>query len=182
MKGDFDHALADYNDVLSLSPSFARAYNNRGIVYAHRCELEKALTGYNQALKLDPKYMEAYFNRGCTWFEKGELDKAIADYDQVLSGSRDSGAVRHNRSNAWKDKGRYDKGIADYTQVLRINPDDVPTRNSLAWLQATCPDKKYPYGKNAVENARRAVQLDAGKRWQCLGTLAAAYAECGDFN
>lgn len=28
---------------------------------------------------------------------------------------------------------------------------------------------------------RKAYQLDGGKHWNCLGTLAAAYAESGDF-
>ena len=32
----------------------------------------------------------------------------------------------------------------------------------------------------AVENASKACQSDAG-HWYCIGTLAAAYAECGDF-
>ena len=46
---------------------------------------------------------------------------------------------------------------------------------------ATCPDDKYRDGKKAVENASKAYQLDDGKHWHCLGTLAAAYAESGDF-
>ena len=33
----------------------------------------------------------------------------------------------------------------------------------------------------AVENAIKAYRMDGGKHWDCLGTLAAAYAECGDF-
>ena len=43
------------------------------------------------------------------------------------------------------------------------------------------PDKKYRDGKKAFENANKAYQLDGGKSWGYIDTLAAAYAECSDF-
>ena len=46
----------------------------------------------------------------------------------------------------------------------------------------TCPDEKYRDGTKAVEVAQKAYQLDGGKHWLCIGTLAAAYAESGDFD
>ncbi len=48
-------------------------------------------------------------------------------------------------------------------------------------MLATCPDEKYRDGKKAVENAQKACELDGGKRWESLDSLAAAYAESGDF-
>ena len=78
-------------------------------------------------------------------------------------------------------KDAYDKSIADFHQALTINCKDVEARNGLAWLLATCPDKKVRDGKKAVENAIKAYQLTEGKNWACLDTLAAAYAESGDF-
>jgi len=48
-------------------------------------------------------------------------------------------------------------------------------------LQATCPDQRYRDGKNAVLKATQAYQLTDGKSWGHLDTLAAAYAESGDF-
>ena len=45
---------------------------------------------------------------------------------------------------------------------------------------ATCPDASLRDGKKAVEMSQKACQLE-GEKWFCLGTLAAAYAEAGDF-
>ena len=36
-------------------------------------------------------------------------------------------------------------------------------------------------GKRAFENASKAYQLSGGKKWYCIDTLAAAYAEKRDF-
>ena len=51
----------------------------------------------------------------------------------------------------------------------------------LAWFQATCLDQRYRDGKKALANALHAVELSGGKRSPSADTLAAAYAECGDF-
>ena len=51
-----------------------------------------------------------------------------------------------------------------------------------AFFRATCPVAKYRDGKKAVEMAKLAIEK-AGKDadWEYPATLAAAYAEVGDF-
>jgi hypothetical protein len=54
--------------------------------------------------------------------------------------------------------------------------------NNLAWLLATCPDGQHRDGKRAVELASKACELTDWKVPTCIGTLAAAYAEAGQFD
>ena len=77
--------------------------------------------------------------------------------------------------------GAYDKALADYKQAIRINPNCACAYEYFARLQATCPDKRYRDGRTAVENATKAKDLGGGKYWGELDTLAAAYAESGNF-
>ncbi len=53
--------------------------------------------------------------------------------------------------------------------------------NELAWLLATCPDDKYRDAKRSVELATKACELTGWRQWNNLDTLAAAYAETGNF-
>jgi hypothetical protein len=53
--------------------------------------------------------------------------------------------------------------------------------NGRAWLRATCPEGRYRDGRKAVEDARKACDLSEWKNPNDLDTLAAAYAEAGDF-
>jgi hypothetical protein len=53
--------------------------------------------------------------------------------------------------------------------------------NNAAWMFATCPDAKYRDGKRALALSLAAVQKQSG-RADFVGTLAAAYAEVGDFS
>ena len=52
---DFDRAIAEYTEVLRLSPAHARAYNNRGYSYYKKNNLDLALADYDEAIRRDPK-------------------------------------------------------------------------------------------------------------------------------
>ena len=58
---------------------------------------------------------------------------------------------------------------------------DPLAHNNLAWLLATCPDARYRDGTRAVVLANRACVLTASEDPVYLDTLAAAYAEAGEF-
>jgi tetratricopeptide (TPR) repeat protein len=86
-----------------------------------------------------------------------------------------------SRGNAWRAKKEYDRAIADYDEAIRLDPKHAYAHNGRAWVWATCPDAKYRDGKRAVESATRACELWKWKEANFIGTLAAAYAEAGDF-
>jgi len=52
----------------------------------------------------------------------------------------------------------------------------------LAWLQAPYPAAEFRDGAKAVENATKACELTDWKNVGCVDTLAASYAEAGDFD
>lgn len=53
--------------------------------------------------------------------------------------------------------------------------------NGLAWLQATSTDPALRDGASAVRFAEKAVAKTERKDWMLIDTLAAAYAEAGEF-
>ena len=54
--------------------------------------------------------------------------------------------------------------------------------NILAWILATCEDAEIRDGAQAVRLAERAYQLADQGNYMYLDTLAAAYAEAGQFD
>jgi tetratricopeptide (TPR) repeat protein len=70
-------------------------------------------------------------------------------------------------------------------RISRTYGDEHPAMafflNGLAWLQATYPSPVIRDGNEAVRNATKACQLGGGNEAAFLDTLAAAYAETGDF-
>lgn len=66
------------------------------------------------------------------------------------------------------------------SQLIKTKAD-ANNLNHLAWLLATCPQPEVRDGARAVELARRACELDRWNSAAIIDTLAAAYAETGDF-
>ena len=65
--------------AIRLDPSFADAYNNRGIAYDKLGQYERAIQDYDEAIRLDPQYTNAYYNRGDTYQAMGKSEEAERD-------------------------------------------------------------------------------------------------------
>lgn len=72
--------------------------------------------------------------------------------------------------------------IEQWEISLQLNSDDGNALNNLAWVLATYPVDVIRDGKRAVELAMKATTLPGGDVPIVLRTLAAAYAESGDFS
>ena len=71
MKGEYDKAIADYDEAIKLDPKNANAYSYRGLAWYWKSEYDKAIADYDEAIKLDPKSPRRYSNRGDAWQMKG---------------------------------------------------------------------------------------------------------------
>jgi tetratricopeptide (TPR) repeat protein len=181
LKGEYDKALADLNEAIRLNPQGAKAFNNRGYTWLQKGDRDKALADLDEAIRLDPRQALAFNNRGLAWFGKGDLTKAINDFDESIRLDPAPALTHNNRGMAKLSTGQYSEAIADLDQALRLDPNSVEACNNLAWLQATCSDSRYRNGKAAVLHATKACELSAWSHSNHLSTLAAAYAEAGDF-
>jgi hypothetical protein len=73
------------------------------------------------------------------------------------------------------------EAIPHYEKALQIAPHTALPLNNLAWIRATSPDPPQRDGAKALELAKEANQLSGGTDPVFVRTLAAAYAENGQF-
>jgi serine/threonine-protein kinase len=62
-----------------------------------------------------------------------------------------------------------------------INPENLDAQNLLAWSYATDLNPRLRNGPEALRLALHCVEVSHRTDWLYLDTLAAAYAECGQF-
>jgi tetratricopeptide (TPR) repeat protein len=85
-----------------------------------------------------------------------------------------------SRGNIRLSRGEYDQALRGYDEALRLQPNDAMTLNAKAWLHATAKDQRIRDGKKAIALARNACEVRETAEF--LATLAAAYAEAGQFS
>jgi tetratricopeptide (TPR) repeat protein len=178
---EYDQAIRDYDQAIRLDPRDALTYNHRGVAYKAKRDYDQAIRDYSAALHLDAKWSDAYFNRGNAYKARKEFDQAIGDYGEAIRLDPKWSDAYFNRANAYRAKKAYDLAARDYGEVVRLDPEDADALSSLAWLLATCSEERIRDGKKAVAYAAEACELTSWKSGYFLATLAAAYAEIGNF-
>jgi Flp pilus assembly protein TadD len=181
-KGDHDGAIADFTKAIEIDPRDADAYNNRGGARKAKGDLDGAIADYTKYIELEPRDADGYNNRGGARKAKGDLDGAIADCTKAIEIDPRSAYAYGNRGTVRQAKGDLEGAVADYTKAIEIDPRYANAYNSLAWLLATASKDPIRDGKKAVEYARKAAELTKWEDARVLGTLAAAYAEAGNFD
>ena len=181
-KGRRDEALRDYAEAIRLDPKMWQAHFDRAICLKEAGDLGKAIEDMSDVIKLKPEYVPAYVNRAADYYRLGQVDKALQDWDYATKLNSNQAEPYLGRTMAYLKKKDYVKAAQEMEAAARVeskNPADI--LNSLAWLQATSPDKRARNGSAAIEAATKACELTQWNNWRYIDTLAAAYAESSNF-
>jgi len=189
-RGQLDDALSYFQSALAVrSRSEHRHYNlslalihdSVGNVLARKGRLNDAIAHFRQAIELRPDFPDAHYNLGTALFQKGDLDGAIAQWRTTLSiHPYDSGA-HTSLGNALVQKGLLREAVDHYERALQSDPDSILPLNNLAWVMSTGPDDSLRNDEVAVQLATKANQLSKESNPVFIRTLAAAYAQAGQF-
>jgi tetratricopeptide (TPR) repeat protein len=180
-KGATGEAVNHLQRALQINPDYADAHNNLGIVLLQKGATDEAIDHFQKALQIRPDYAEAYNNLGNALRRKGRLDEAIAQYQIALQLNAGYAEAHRGLGNALLQKGNVDEAITHFQDALQIKPADPASQNNLAWVLATSGQASLRNGAKALQLARQANTLTGGERPFILHTLAAAFAEAGQF-
>ncbi len=181
-KGRVVEAIGHYQAALQLKGDDPEVEYNLAHAFAKEGQLDQAIVHYQKALAIRPDHVDAQYELAGAFLEKGQVEDAIVCYQKVLAIQPDHIRAHTNLGNLLLQKGETANAIAQYEKSLAIAPQDVAAQTNLAWVLATCPDGSLRNGTRALEMGRSANELSSGKDPFVLHSLAAAYAEIGQFS
>jgi tetratricopeptide (TPR) repeat protein len=188
-RGDVQAAKDDLRSAERLVPQVAateQAIFIRCQIAIEEGRMADAINEMKTLVEMDPGNEARRITLANLYMEDERPRKAI----EVLSGviDRDPKNVRAYRwrADAYLSVGDHAAAIADYQRALdNAKGDDTydvsGILNNLAWVLATSPQDAVRDGKRSVELGKRAVELTKENEPHILSTLAAAYAEVGNF-
>ncbi|MGP8199350.1 MAG: tetratricopeptide repeat protein [Limisphaerales bacterium] len=184
-KGLVDQAILQFRETLKLHPEEEKAHYNLGIAFLRKGRKDEAMLEFQKEVAIRPDDVDARNNLGFCLLEKGRVDEAITQLRKALEIQPDYAQAHYNLGNALLQKGQMDDAIVQFQKLAALQPGLTEARRSLnriAWRLATSADASRRNGSKALELARQTDQLARGSDPMTAATLAAAYAETGDFN
>jgi tetratricopeptide (TPR) repeat protein len=189
-RGQLDDALSHFQAALDVRSSSAHSHYDLSLALIHgdianalarKGRLDEAMLHLREAVKFQPDYADAHYNLGTALFQKGELNEAIAEYRTTLSIHPYDAGAHTSLGNALVQKGFLGEAVDHYEKALQSEPDSILPLNNLAWVMSTGPDDSLRNNEIAVELATKANQLSKESNPVFTRTLAAAYAQAGQF-
>ena len=181
MEKVFGLAMMDCNAALAIRPTLPKAYQERGEIYHDEGDYNDALADFDTSLQLNPKDESVYYLKAVTYSDMGLFSIAIVDLTTFLKFHPEDSEAYGYRGWCRTETGDYEGALSDCQKAVALDAKSIYGYNNLAWLLAVCPDSRFRNGKKALEYAQKACALGGWQYPTCVDTLAAAYAEAGDF-
>lgn len=179
---------ADVRDLGVPAGWRASDYDRHGYDLLNKHDYENARRYFDAAIRTDPYMWTAYYNRAVTFCQQKKWTAALQDLNSTIRLKPSFFDASFLRVGVNSKLGNYKACIADLN-TLAILGSTVRNRftqahalNARAWLMATCPEQSIRNGQVAIADAKRACELTKWEFGSYIDTLAAAYAEAGDFD
>ncbi len=173
--------LKDAEQALVLRPGLVQAFLLKARAYELQGETRKALAQLEELAEAMQPQVEIHLQIALYALQLEMPRRAIDALDRALKVEPENALLLRFRGDANLNLGQHREAIANYESALTHEPEDSGILNNLAWTLATSPDNELREGKRAVELATKACVLTEHKKAHILSSLAAAYAEIGDF-
>src|SRR5436190_8426140 len=174
--------------IIVNTPIHQRAVMNLCTKASHQLadgDVAGAKLNIDAALRIDHKLWPALYIRAQIFTKEGKYELAIQDCNEALR--QYPGCVEASllRASIKVRVGKYAEALKEFNYLISLHPRPVTLARALsdrAWFQATCPDSSFRNGQHAVNDAKAACSIMVWKDEDMIDTLAAAYAETGDFD
>jgi tetratricopeptide (TPR) repeat protein len=180
MKSDVPGALADVEQAMKLRPS-SQALLLHASLLAASGKFEQALGELNVLRQVMPDSPDVLMQVAAVHQAARQPEKAIEAYSHLLGVEPHNPAALRGRADMFLNQGKQAEAIADYEEALKVDGKNSGVLNNLAWVLATSPNDELRDGKRAIDLAKQACEVTEYKQAHIISTLAAAYAESGDW-
>ncbi len=180
-KDDAKSAKKDIQQALIIRPGLVEGIMLRSVISADEGNFDAAAADMRLLLRAQPDNM-LWRVQLARYYNAGKRPRAAVEiYTTILEEDPQNVDALRGRADALLSIGKHAEAIADFDEALKHAPEDSGVLNNLAWVLATSPEDKLRDGKRSIELGTKACEVTDFKQAHILSTLAAGYAEFGDF-
>ncbi len=191
---EFEKANRDISDSLLIQPNSYRGVIMRSMVAAQEGRYADAIADMEMLVRADPSNLD-WIRQLASYYQMDKRPRlAIQLLDQLVEADNEDWAALRLRGDAKLSVSLHQEAMKDYDLAIskleakrstldeeEFKEDYSGLLNNLAWVLATSPKDELRDGKRSVELGLKASEATDYKAAHILSTLAAGYAEIGDF-
>lgn len=122
--GDWDEAISDFNQTLTLRKNDKTAYFELGYCYTLTFDKQDAMLNYNRAVSIDPEYWDAYLNRGLLFESQfSNYSRAHQDFEKCMDLKPKNKLAYLYEGSLFNDERKFTQAKVILDQVLALYPD-----------------------------------------------------------
>lgn len=148
---DYDSAIKDFKNAISLKPDSDRAHNFLGIAYFMKKSFKLAEDEFKKAISLNSSYSPAYSNLGNVYLKLNQWEKAEDSYKKAMELSPDSPSPYYSLGNMLLSLGRLEEGMAYLIKGFQIDPNfmekETILKTELTELSPKAGELYFAYAK-----------------------------------
>jgi len=129
-------------------------YNNRGLAYDRRGNLQLALSDYKSAIAISPEFTDAYINRGIVYGESSLFTLAIKDFSRAIEIDPGNAKAYMNRGAARLGADDYAGALTDLKRGTVLDPGDARGLFNLGLAYLNAGERERGF-----KNMRKAADL-----------------------
>jgi protein O-mannosyl-transferase len=178
---DFKRAVNHYEEALRLDPRSWTAHFGLGKLYLTSGDLNGALDHLSRSAEINPQNVETHVLLGKALHRAGQKAFGMEELNRALKLDPQNAEAHFALALALENDRKPETALNHFREALRIKPTSAESLNDFAWVLATHANPAFRNGPEAVAMAERACEMTSHNQPLLLGTLAAAYAELGEF-
>ena len=179
--GRAEEAMEHYRRALRIRPDYYAAHVNLGAMLRQLGDLSGATNHLGQAVALEPTNSLPRLHLGLALSAMQDWPAADAQFATASALGTTEPKLPAEWAKVLLAQKKTREAADQFRASLQFEPDSLEALNNLAWILATDASAEVRNGDEAVRHALRACQLTFYQQTLLIGTLAAAYAEAGQF-
>jgi len=177
-----EEAASHFRAAAEGNPQATDARFNLGLIHRQRGKQDDAAAQFEAVLGIDPLTARAHVQLAEIALLQGRVEQALHHYRSASQLSPQDASLHVQTGRTLLHMGLSAQAVERFRRALSLRDDLPDVANDLAWLLATSPDDALRDPADAVRSAEHACALTNYENPVYLDTLAAAYAEAGDFD
>ena len=188
-KGDFEEAIAHFNEALEFNPSHYEIYNYLGIAYNNWKKYPKAMSAFSRVLELAPDLLSVRYKVAIVLYNLRKYDEALEEMQHLVALNPKFADFHYHLGVVYAHQRQFEQAQKAFSRAIGLNPhyllakiqlslimaaqgqyeSSLETLNEIIREKPTYPDLHFQAGviraaqkdwKGATDSIRKALEIN----------------------